>query len=921
MIERAVRIGLALSCLWVISNAGTGNADASGEESTPANAQHQQSEAEATRAIRGGAVCGDDSCDAGETCVSCPEDCGECNPPIVEVVIVDSTNELNPEGTKSCQVLLRITEPGQRLLAVGNVDITTSDPDGFFQHPFGSLSTSPACFLIPTFPDLTQDSYVTFTVECNDGSDGTSTGPNFNPDLFNTGGGVVGGWFNFVPPNGQGDPDAEGNVLIAQFTVHEEHNVCGTLTAFVQGDFGIPSLPCPDFNGDGIVNATDLAVLLGNLGSCGPGCIPGDPVDTCLTDLDGDCVTGLADLAILLSSWGLCDPEILPVVGFPVSVECPSPIPCFLEIPTLPKWSQPPHEMDMGFNVASDVDWQTLADQPPGDPGPGPNQVIADDFISDGRPISALRWWGAYLDPAFEPGRNATIPAPPGFGNAPPAASASRTIQQGSNCCEPNGGAGCDDPTCQDLVCGADPLCCLAPPVGGWNEACVDLAELLCGLCGASTCCTINPGVPGCDDPSCEAQVCEDSPSCCEDQWDVMCLAQALGMCQVCVPGNPCGEPDAGDCCGANGTPGCDDDVCCNAVCTVDPFCCQDTWDQICADAAPANPFCSCAGGPACPGEGDCFNANGTPGCEDADCCEAVCAANPSCCEGAWNDTCADLAFDLCAGTDVDAWLISFHTDTDDPAEPNPVDLLGLYACPAPAVQIEPAGIVGWDELQVFQFETFLEDCCLLHAALDPRDAENPLPPARADKFQEVAGFFYWLDIQAVVGHTFQKVGGTCLELDTSNRADDHFWGWFTGDLPCLDNSAAGAVFMDAQGAWDYTNWTPVDGSEHDLNPVNQAYQLLTLVETCRWDFAGAEGGGPDGKIGAEDLAGLLGNWGPYTPCEPPFGIKVMDFNGDIRVDAFDLAELLGRWGACHCFGNGECPSNECQDNECVPLP
>ena len=46
---------------------------------------------------------------------------------------------------------------------------------------------------------------------------------------------------------------------------------------------------------------------------------------------------------------------------------------------------------DEGFNVASDVDWQTLSEQEPGDPGPGPNWVIADDFQSDGRPITAVR--------------------------------------------------------------------------------------------------------------------------------------------------------------------------------------------------------------------------------------------------------------------------------------------------------------------------------------------------------------------------------------------------------------------------------------------------------------------------------------------------------------------------------------------------
>jgi hypothetical protein len=80
------------------------------------------------------------------------------------------------------------------------------------------------------------------------------------------------------------------------------------------------------------------------------------------------------------------------------------------EIPPSPdlKWLQPPgyivyadssaEEPDMhGGNRPSDVDWVTLMQ--PGGPAP-PNWVIADDFISDGRPILGIRWWGSYF-PGF----------------------------------------------------------------------------------------------------------------------------------------------------------------------------------------------------------------------------------------------------------------------------------------------------------------------------------------------------------------------------------------------------------------------------------------------------------------------------------------------------------------------------------------
>src|SRR5574341_549575 len=51
-----------------------------------------------------------------------------------------------------------------------------------------------------------------------------------------------------------------------------------------------------------------------------------------------------------------------------------------------------------GGNRESDVDWVTLMAG-----GGPPNWVIADDFISDGRPIVAVRWWGSYF-PGFDHG-------------------------------------------------------------------------------------------------------------------------------------------------------------------------------------------------------------------------------------------------------------------------------------------------------------------------------------------------------------------------------------------------------------------------------------------------------------------------------------------------------------------------------------
>jgi hypothetical protein len=53
-----------------------------------------------------------------------------------------------------------------------------------------------------------------------------------------------------------------------------------------------------DVNGDGIVNITDLGILLSNFGISGPGVMLGDG------DLNGDMAVNITDLGILLSNFG-----------------------------------------------------------------------------------------------------------------------------------------------------------------------------------------------------------------------------------------------------------------------------------------------------------------------------------------------------------------------------------------------------------------------------------------------------------------------------------------------------------------------------------------------------------------------------------------------------------------------------------------
>ncbi len=194
---------------------------------------------------------------------------------------------------------------------------------------------------------------------------------------------------------------------------------------------------------------------------------------------------------------------------------------------------------------------------------------------------------------------------------------------------------GCNDTSCCTVVCASAPTCCQT----AWDQSCVNLALALCSDCGdpgAGSCFEIN-GTPSCDNAACCLAVCAVDASCCEFAWSILCKEMANEMC-----GN-CGQPGAGNCYVANGTPGCDDIGCCRIVCEQAPNCCEIAWDEACK--AMANDICGDCGVLAA---GNCYEANGTPGCQNADCCRVICALDPTCCEIAWDELCRQAAADVC---------------------------------------------------------------------------------------------------------------------------------------------------------------------------------------------------------------------------------------------------------------------------------
>ena len=113
---------------------------------------------------------------------------------------------------------------------------------------------------------------------------------------------------------------------------------------------------------------------------------------------------------------------------------------------------------------------------------------------------------------------------------------------------------------------------------------------------------------------------------------------------------------------------------------------------------------------------------------------------------------------------------------------------------------------------------------------------------------------------------------------------------------PGVDKDLSGSPrFVDDGGAEDCEFFPGTCGSSPIVDMG--AYEFQDCG-TCPWDLGPP---GPNLNVGPEDLAFLLGNWGPI-PMDPDPRILCLDIgppgpNGNIGPE--DLAMLLGNWGPC----------------------
>ncbi len=205
---------------------------------------------------------------------------------------------------------------------------------------------------------------------------------------------------------------------------------------------------------------------------------------------------------------------------------------------------------------------------------------------------------------------------------------------------------------------------CTADLCADEGENCVH--EPISGSCDDGNLCTVGGSCVAGECVS-EPLFCDDNNPCTLDACDpaVGCVSTPLFPCcgnGILEPGETCDPPDGvtcgtdcqlvavcpgdGDCCadGGNGSPGCNNLECCTLVCDNDPFCCTVDWGPVCASVAQS--ACVICGG----GISDCCVPHLSPGCDNPACATNVCLINPLCCKVQWSNSCAALALTQCPG-------------------------------------------------------------------------------------------------------------------------------------------------------------------------------------------------------------------------------------------------------------------------------
>ncbi len=309
---------------------------------------------------------------------------------------------------------------------------------------------------------------------------------------------------------------------------------------------------------------------------------------------------------------------------------------------------------------------------------------------------------------------------------------------------------------------------------------------------------------------------------------------------------------------------------CCTLVCDADPLCCALAWDQTCVDIA-----LELCDGISCPSDGACSEIHENSGCEDYICCELITTLDWWCTYAAWDEVCAREAQELC-GVSGCTLATTEAIDESEPCYERLNDGCGI-GFPSERITVQPSvlmtgRITGGAPRDL---DWFALDGALRTRRRVTIEAEFPIEVQylRGDcdgpnETQWLAAFPLCQGAQTLV---FLTASGTSsFILGTGNAERPYRDGL---DCPDID---------------------PENPPDPKAPPPLQIYGARWYLRIDSLSVADING---DGSVSAADLALLLAQWGPIDQGEPTDATSPdADLDGDHAIGAADLSLLLAEW-------------------------
>ncbi|MCH7703107.1 MAG: VCBS repeat-containing protein [Planctomycetes bacterium] len=245
----------------------------------------------------------------------------------------------------------------------------------------------------------------------------------------------------------------------------------------------------------------------------------------------------------------------------------------------------------------------------------------------------------------------------------------------------------------------------------------------------------------------------------------------------------------------------------------------------------------------------DCCEANGSPGCNDGECEDSVCAVISSCCDLEWDDVCAALAASLCGDCAGGVGDNSYHVVTASATDETAI-LDGFTVTAGHADGVAADGEGGG--VHIILGSPTISNCVVV------------------GNFADAGGGMYTLDGSPVLFNCL--FSGNSGGVGGGLRASGGFPTLVNctfGDNHALSIGGGIYVFSGAVGVTNCILW----GNTGEVDPTIEASQILLLASTAVVSYTDIEGldtFAGNGNIGSDPLfvdPGADFHLSPGSPC------------------------------------------------------